>query len=267
MASYLDPRSWSGSWSPLRGAGSWLDSWVATTSSWVDPVATLGAGTVTALLPDVLMSVLSEGISRQFTGREIDLSLHGQPIRAILNELRVRRRGAFFETEIFLTDVDWVGHPVHQLRIVAHGVRLVPGVPTRLETRQCDVIGTISMQSLVAWLNSQELDWRLSVTPSGHIHAEHRQRKLSAVVDASVVDDLVRIKVLSARWNGLPLPKALLPARAIPLGPLPYEARVVSARRHDHEVEFVLDLPSFSGSLDLGQIRNAIVAGTGLIVW
>ena len=93
MTSYFDPKSWS----PFRAAEvgkSWLDQWVAVTSSWVDPVATLGAGTVTALLPDVIMTMLTDGILSRFLGQEIDITVHGRRVEGILRLLAVRRRGA-----------------------------------------------------------------------------------------------------------------------------------------------------------------------------
>src|SRR5262245_32201864 len=73
MATYFDPTSWS----PMRAVDlgkrlfdqSLLEQWLSFTTAWVDPVADLGAGTVTALMPDVLMTVLSEGILSRFGGQ------------------------------------------------------------------------------------------------------------------------------------------------------------------------------------------------------
>src|SRR6478735_9083767 len=70
---------------------SWLDQWFARTAAWADPVATFGAGTATALLPDVLVSALSEGVLRRFGGQRIDVTLRGRPLSAQLVSLQVRR--------------------------------------------------------------------------------------------------------------------------------------------------------------------------------
>lgn len=266
MTSYFDPKYWS----PFRAAEvgkSWMDQWIAVTSSWVDPVATLGAGTVTALLPDVLMSALTDGIASRFGGKQIDLTVNGTQIQGVLHGLRVRRRGSVFEAEIELTDVDWNGHSFEQLNAVANGVRLVPGVPTRLDAQQIDLEGRVSMGSLVDWLNDRGLDWKLRAEQSGLIHARNPAKRLSALVDASITDDLVRINVVRARWMGVPVPQGLLSSRTFQLPPLPNDARIVRAVRERTSVRFSLDVPTVSGSLDLAQIRNAIVAGTGLIVW
>ncbi|NMN95350.1 hypothetical protein [Antrihabitans stalactiti] len=267
MTSYFDPKAWS----PFRAAEvgkSWMDGWVAATTSWVvDPVATLGMGTVTALLPDVLMTVLSDGILSRFLGRDIDITVHGMKLRGILKLLAVRRRGALFEGEIELTDVRWSGYEFDEIRAVANGMRLVPGVPTKMDIEQIDLEGRVSVAAVVAWLNTRGLDWQLSVDETGLVKAYHTGRRIHAVVDASVNHDLVRIEIRSARWLGLPLPTGLVPAQHIPLQPLPNDARIVRAVRDGTIVRFKLDIPMVKGSLDLAQIRAAIVAGTGLIVW
>ncbi|KAA0024977.1 hypothetical protein [Antrihabitans cavernicola] len=266
MTSYFDPKSWS----PMRAAElgkGWVDQWVSVTAAWVDPVANLGAGTVTALMPDVLMSALTDGILRRFGGQSLDVMVQGAPVQAVLGSLRVRRRGSFFQAKVELADVVWDGHTFSELTLIANGVRLVPGVPTRLRAEQIDLTGQTSIYTIVDWLNGRDLDWLLEVEESGLIGARHRRRNLTAVVDASVVDDLVKIKVINARWQGLPIPRSILPGRAIPLERLPKDARIVRADRDGHTVSFTLDVPTIKGSLDLAQIRDAIVAGTGLIVF
>ena len=243
-----------------------MDQWVATTAAWVDPVATLGAGTVTALFPDVLLTALSDGIARQFGGREIDLTLRGHAVQGILAELKVRRRGSLFELIAELGDIDISGHPLDNVKVKANGVRVVPGVPTRVRAEQIDVEGAISIEALVDWLNTRDLKWILSVDRTGLIHAKHRVRTLEALVDASVADDMVRLEIHHAHWRGVSVPKLLLPSRGIELAPLPGHTRIVRADRDGHTVRFLLDVPTMNGEIDLAQIRNAIVAGTGLMI-
>ncbi|MFH5231188.1 hypothetical protein [Antrihabitans spumae] len=266
MTSYFDPKSWS----PFRAAGvgkSWLDQWAAVTTSWVDPVATLGAGTVTALLPDVVMTVLTDGILSRFLGREIDIKVHGLQMRGVLKRLVARRRGALFEGEIELVNVDWDGHLIEEVRGIATGVRVVPGVPTRLDAEQVELEGLVSVAAVVAWLNTRGLDWELEALDSGLIKATNPVKKLVAVVDASVREDLVRLDIRSVRWFGFPVPSNVVPPRHIPLAHLPNEASIVRAVREDNHVRFLIHVPSVTGKLDLAQIRNAIVAGSALIVW
>ncbi len=267
MTSYFDPRSWS----PLRAAGigkSWFDQWVALTTSWVDPVATLGAGTVTALMPDVVMTALTDGISRQFGGRTIDVTLHGRPVRALLTSLEVRRQGATFRAEVELSNLDWGGRLVREVTMVANVVRLVPGVPTRVHAEQIDVQGMMTMHALVNWLNELDLEWELEVLDSGLIGARHREKNLRIVADASVSDDVVRVQIRNARWRGMPMPQGLLGVRMIPIaGMIPGDIRIVRATREATMAHFILDVPDVSGAVDLAQMRDAILAGTRLIVW
>ncbi|MCX5044993.1 hypothetical protein OG921_17635 [Aldersonia sp. NBC_00410] len=246
---------------------SWLDQWFAKTAEWADPVATLGAGAATALLPDVLVSVLSEGVARRFGGHRIDLMLRGQPVSAQLDSLRVKRTGASFRADTDLTAVDWNGYAFTSLTMTAHGIRLIPSLATRFETEQVDLDGEIPLAELIAGLNGHGLQWRLSVDDSGLIRAEHTRRRLVALVDASVRNDLLRIGVKRATWMGLTIPSALLTARTMPLPALPNDGRVVRAIRIGDTVRFTLDLASLSGTVDLAQVRNAIAAGTGLAIW
>lgn len=271
MATYFDPKSWS----PLRAVDlgkrlfdqSWLEQWIATTTSWVDPVVDLGSGTVTALMPDVLMTVLSEGILSRFGGQEVHATLLGHEVNATLQVLKVRRRGAHFQTKTVLSRLSWDEHPIEAVTVIAHGVRLIPGVPTKLRAAQLDLEGTVTTTSLVGWLNTQPLDWRLSVHESGLIRAEHRRRKLTALVDAAVENNLLTIEIHRANWLGLRIPRRMITAPAILLENLPRHARIAQAARDGDLVRFRVDLPETTGSFDLAQIRDAIVAGTTLIVF
>lgn len=228
------------------------------TTSWVDPVATLGAGTMTALVPDTVMTALSLGIARRFVGREIAVTLQGVPVTARLGSLRVRRQGAHFQSLVRLTGIDWDGHQLEEVTAVANGVRLVPGVPTRVTTARIDLEGRVAVSALLAGINSRGLDWTLQAEDSGLIRAEHRHRRLIAVVDASVADDVLLIEVIRARWRGVPVPRRYLPAPAIPLPPLPNEARNVRATRDGHVVRFTLEIPTLSSSFDLAQLLRMV---------
>ncbi|MBF6144006.1 MULTISPECIES: hypothetical protein [Nocardia] len=271
MATYFDPKSWS----PLRAVDlgrrlfdpELLDQWTAFTTAWLDPVADLGAGTVTALMPDVLMTLLSEGILSRFGGREVTATLLGHDLTAILQTLKVRRRGAHFQTKTVLTELRWNGHPIEEMTVIAHGVRLIPGVPTKVRTAGLDVTGTVTTAALVEWLNEKRLDWRFEVHPSGLISARHRTRKFQALVDAAISDNLVTIAVHQAAWSGVRVPRRWVTVAPVTLSDLPNDVRIVRADRQGDRVHFRLELPQITGSFDLGQMRAAIVAGTTLIVF
>ncbi|WP_067885081.1 hypothetical protein [Nocardia vaccinii] len=271
MATYFDPRSWS----PLRAVGlgrrlldpGWLDQWSFFTTAWLDPVADLGSGAVTALLPDVLMTLLSEGILSRFGGQVISAALLGSDMTATLETLEARRRGAHFETRAALSDLRWNGHPIERMTVVAHGVRLIPGVPTKVRSTQLDITGTITTTALIGWLNTWQLDWKLGVAADGLITARHRRLRIQALVDASVTNDLLTVRVRRASWMGVRFPRRAFTVTPIPLTDLPKQLAVRSAERDGELVRFHVDVPEITGSFDLAQMRSAIVAGTTLIIF
>jgi hypothetical protein len=271
MATYFDPTSWS----PLRAVDlgkrlfdqSLLEQWISFTTAWVDPVADLSAGAVTALMPDVLMTVLSEGILSRFGGQEVSATLLGHDLDATLQVLKVRRRGAHFQTKTVLSRMRWDDHPIESVTVIAHGVRLIPGVPTKVRTQQLDLDGTVTTETLVGWLNTQALDWELRVEDNGLIKAKHRHRLITALVDAQVRDELLTVEIHRANWLGIRMPRKLLTAPAIGLTGLPNDARIVHATREGDLVRFRIELPEITGSFDLAQIRSAIVTRTTLIIF
>ncbi|NUP25454.1 MAG: hypothetical protein HOQ44_01965 [Nocardia sp.] len=274
MAAYSDPRSAS-PFSALRAVDlgrrlfeqTRLEQWISYTTAWVEPMADLGAGTVTALLPDTLLTVLSEGILSRFGGREISATLLGHRLTGTLDVLKVRRRGAHFQTKAVLRELRWDERPIDEVTVIAHEVRLVPGVPTRVRTNQVDIEGTVGLETVVAWLASRQREWELTVTGSGLIRAVHRRKRITAELDTSVTDDVLHLAVRRATWAGLPVPRRWRTMNPIPMGELPRGARVRWAVRDGALVRFRIELAPISGSFDLAQIRSAIVAGTTLIVF
>ncbi|WP_067720546.1 hypothetical protein [Nocardia yamanashiensis] len=275
MATYFDPKSWS----PLRAVDlgmdlgkrlfdqTWVDQWTSFTTAWLDPVADFGAGTVTALMPDVLMTLLSEGILSQFGGQEVSATFLGHDLRATLHTLKVRRRGAHFQSKTVLTELFWNTHPIQELTVIAHGVRLIPGVPTKLRSQQLELSGVISVAALLDWINTWQPDWELEPAANGMVLAKHRQRRIRALAEAEIVDNVLVVKVHSAHWRKVRAPKRMTMLKPIPLTQLPNQARISRAERKGDVIEFAADLPGLTGSFDLAQIRSAIVAGTTLIVF
>lgn len=275
MATYFDPKAWS----PLRAVDlgldlgrrlfdqSWVEQWTSFTTAWIEPAADFGAGTVTALMPDVLMTLLSEGILSRFGGQEVSATLLGHELRATLQTLKVRRRGANFQTKTVFTDMLWNRHPIEELTVIAHGVRLVPGVPTKVRAAQLDLTGVISVGALLDWLNTWQPEWELAPAADGLILARHRRRRIQALVDAAISDNVLTITVHRAHWRKVRAPKRFTELDPIPLSGLPADARISRAERTGDHFYFAADLPAINGSFDLAQIRSAIVAGTTLIVF
>jgi hypothetical protein len=184
-----------------------------------------------------------------------------------LRPLEVRRRGAHFQTTTVLTELFWNDHPIEEMTVIAHGVRLIPSVPARVRTTSLDITGTVTTAVLVEWLNTWQLDWKLDADASGLIIAKHRRWQVRAVVEAAVVDNVLGIAVHRADWLGIRIPRWLITVHPIALTGLPKAIRIMRAEHDGVQVRFRIDLPEVTGSFDLAQIRSAIVAGTTLIVF
>lgn len=274
MAAHPDPSS-AFPLTPLWAAGlgkrlfeqSRLEQWISYTTGWVEPMADLGAGTVTALLPDTVLTVLSEGILSRFGGREISATLLGHQLTGTLDVLKMRRRGAHFQTKAVLRELDWDGLVVDEVTVIAHEVRLVPGVPTRIRSARVDIDGTVTLQALLDRFAGHAREWDLSVAERGLVRAVHRRRRISAELDASITDDVLELDVRRANWLGMPVPRRWRTTESIQVPELPSGARVRRAVRDGELVRFRIEAAPVSGSFDLAQIRSAIVAGTTLIVF
>ncbi|MBF6350128.1 hypothetical protein IU448_14050 [Nocardia flavorosea] len=274
MAAHPDPPSAS-PFSPLWAVDlgrrlfepSRLEQWISYTTGWVEPMADLGAGTVTALLPDTVLTVLSEGILSRFGGREISATVLDHHLTGTLDVLKVRRRGAHFQTKAVLRDLLWDGLVLDEVTVIAHEVRLVPGVPTRMRSARVDIDGTVTSAALLDRFAGHARDWELSVTGQGIVRAVHRRRRISAELDASITDDVLELDVHRATWFGMPVPPRWRTTEPIRIPELPSGARVRRAVRDGELVRFRIEVAPVSGSFDLAQIRSAIVAGTTLIVF
>lgn len=274
MAAHPDPRSTS-PFSPLWAVDlgrrlfeqTRLEQWISYTTAWVEPVADLGAGTVTALLPDTVLTVLSEGILSRFGGREIDATLLDHHLTGTLDVLKVRRRGAHFQTKAVLNDLIWDGLALTEVTVIAHEVRLVPGVPTRIRAARIDIEGTVTVPTLIDRFADRAPEWELSVTETGLVRAINRRRRISAELDAAITDDILELDVRRATWFGMPVPRRWRTTKPIRIPELPKGAQVRHAVRDGELAHFRIRMAPVSGSFDLAQIRSAIVAGTTLIVF
>jgi hypothetical protein len=161
----------------------------------------------------------------------------------------------------------WDRHAIEQMTVLAHGVRLTPGVPTKLRTRAIEVTGTVTTAALVGWLNETGLDWELEIGADGLIVARDPSRRIRVMLDATVNDNVLALAVHRAYWRGIRVPRRYIKVAPIPLGELPRDARIVRADRDGDRVHWRLEIPQLTGSFDLAEIRTAIVTGTTLVLF
>ena len=120
---------------------------------------------------------------------------------------------------------------------------------------------------MAEWVDAQNLDWRVRLDDRGHIVATHRTRKMRAVVDGQVYDNLLTLDIRRASWYGIRLPKRVIPAPALLLDDLPNRASISYAHRRGDVVNSGSNCRRPPAEFDLTQIRDAIIAGTTLIVF
>ena len=259
---------------------------LATTASIMEPLATLSAGTATALMPESVLYAINEGLVPRLLGRRVDLRYKDRVIQGTLRGLQVRRARARLAVRATLDDLSWNGLEVSHLRILAEGVQVIPGVPARIWAERIELRGDLVVESVVSWLNGKGFDWELYAHDPAPRNAEftsrrrpfsgdagpdnfvayHRQKRIRAVIDASVTDDTVHVQVVRGRWYGLRIPRTKLTSWAFPLTPIGNDVRILHARRSGETVHIVLDLPAVKGQIDLGQMRDAIIAGTRYVI-
>src|SRR5690606_1080180 len=106
------------------------------------------------------------------------------------------------------------------------------------------------------------------VRADGTLFATHRTRRLTALVDGEITDDRLTMRVRRAWWRGVRLPRRLTAEPpGVLLSELPRGLRIARAARDGDLVRFRLELAESTASFDLAQIRDAVVAGTTLIIF
>ncbi|WP_237658134.1 hypothetical protein [Rhodococcus ruber] len=216
--------------------------------AWMQPLAELGAGTVTALVPDTLVDLLGRGLALRYAGRPVETTVQGAPLRAVVDGVRIRRDRAHLRASVRLSRLDWDDRRIDSLTVTAHGLRIVPGLSTRISAARLDVQGVAPITVVLDWFNSLDTPWRLS--RGDDIRADHRRLNVSAVVDGAVVDDVAYVELLRLRCYGLLVP--VVAARRVPLPPLPAGIRKVYAARLGDDVRFGFEIADVDGVLPFG---------------
>jgi hypothetical protein len=163
----------------------WLQLWGQATRWWVAPVGG-GRGLVPA--KEQLLVELIDGLRGRFEGRQIELVLGGQRLRAVLESIGLRRPGEHYDARVELRDVDRDGWRLETLSIAADSVKIESFPGPEFTASGITVIGSMAIGRLVAWLDERSVQWQLGVDGEGCVEVRRRGRGLRMTVEP-VVDD------------------------------------------------------------------------------
>jgi len=260
----FDPFGWLGRSGrrEIWDSESWLDAWARATTWWVDPSRWTSLGGPPPS-PERVLFELIEGVARRFAGRRLQITRHGHAVSLVLDGLRVERR-AGVSVHVEAHDVEWGGIGLDEISAVAKDVTFSPGLSAQLSATGVDVTANTSFVDLVPWLQRFVEDtWSLEAVDTGKVVARARDRPLALVVDPSLADGRIHFELREVSWRGLrvPVPGWLRLTRSRPVPELPGGIELVDAWRRQDVVTLRLRLPAFSQTLDLGQLRRAVVGG------
>ena len=238
--------------------------WVDATTWWVEPVSRTSAALRERMAPERLLAELVDGVLGRFGGQRVELVLRGQPVRGLLESLRVVGRDRALAVLADLSEVDWVGPTLTHLQARASGVRVTPGMPATLDVDGVDLQGRCPIDEAVRWAEGRTGPWTIGVDPRGHLRADRNDRPVGLSAEPTFVDGAVELELRAARWRGaeVRVPRWLRLTRTQALPALPPGMRVLDAHRAGDDVWFRLDVAGVRSTLDLTRLRDAIVRGT-----
>lgn len=253
---------------PPTSPSEFVDRWVDATTWWVDPMSKTSAALRDRMAPERLLAELIDGLLGRFGGQRLELQLRGQPVRGLLESLRVVSRDRALAVIADLADVDWAGPPLSRLQARARGVRVSPGVPGSVHVAGVDVHGSCDIADVVSWAEGRTGDWVVGLDPAGRLQAEHEERSVRLTAEPSYADGRLDLELRAAQWKGfeLRIPRWLRLTRTQPLPALPDGMELVDAHRSGPDVWFRLALGEVSSPLDLNRLREAIVRGAAVPV-
>lgn len=263
MVSLPFDRFWRPTAAKSSGDRSWIDTWMDVTTWWVEPAT--AAANALGIDPEALLVQLVDGVVARFGGRSIELDIDGRPVRASLDALRLRRRGASNELHVDLSDIDADGLPIHYLTAIARSVTLDAGLQPTVAAAGIEVEGRSPLAPLVAWVDERITAWDLSVDADNALVARKGPSKLTFGVEASVTDGVVLLEIRSLRWNRrqVPVPRWLRLERRVPL-PMQDGWTMSEAASSGDQVRFRLLGERVEHRINPPSLRDAIRGGTRL---
>jgi hypothetical protein len=154
-------------------------------------------------------------------------------------------RGELDVVKIEVPAVLAAGLVLDRLVVRAEHVRIVPGLPPRLQAKPVGLRAYVSQANVDRWTKTSRLPIRLTLTPDGVVLAAGLRgiRMGEVLADIEVAGPFVRLVPKRASIGGLPAPLVRFFRGYLPLPPLPRGARLVDVQPGEGElaVTFQID--------------------------
>jgi hypothetical protein len=263
MRSFFDPRHamFGGFYGGSNVEERWLQSWKEATRWWAD----LGRSSQDASPPSgpLLLAEIVEGLASRFEGRQIECTVGGRRLRARVDWIRLRQRGAQYEARLDLLDVEYAGWRIAGLSAIVRDIAVDAVPAARLIARDIEIRGRTGTAEVMGWVNTLRTPWVFSLESPETVRASARRSSFTAVVEPEVVEHRLNLEVRALRLGrvSVRVPAWFRVTRCSPLPALPREVFIREARPRAGLVEFRLTLPELSERLDLRRLRSTILAG------
>ena len=151
------------------------------------------------------------------------------------------------EIDVVKVDVPAVlaaGLVLDRVVVRAQHVRVVPGLPPRLQAGPVGLRAYVSQDNVDRWTRSARLPMRLALTDDGVLLTTGLRgiRMSETLADLEVAGRFVRLAPKRITIGGLPAPMARFFRGYLPLPPLPKGARLKDLRPGDGELEITFQL-------------------------
>jgi hypothetical protein len=266
----LDPLStFSKLFTPTSSPSEFVDRWVDATTWWVEPVTRTSSALRERMAPERMLAEMIDGVLGRFGGQRLEIVLRGQPVRGLLESLRVVGRDRALSVIADLSDVEWSGPRLAHLQARAHGVRMTPGLTAEVSTDGLDLEGRCDLDRIVEWAEGRTGPWTIAMDPDGrHLLADREDRPVGLTAEPTYENGRLELVLRAARWRGreIRIPRWLHLTRTQALPELPEGMEVHDAHLSDGTVSFRLGLAGATSQLDVGRLRDAVVRGGVVLI-
>jgi hypothetical protein len=231
--------------------------WVDATSSWTNALPLWSATDAGPVL-----AALAGDVTSAFRGRRVAIELGGRLIDAELESLSLERREDRYSARVELRSLEWDAIEIQALSVLIDRIALTPPPKLLLVASGVELHARCALEPLVAWLDRSFPDWNLSVTDRHLIQAVQPSGGPQLLLDAAVRNTVLELELRGVRWSRVSVrcPRWLRLSRRITLPALADGVTITDARPHAGGVDLRASLPTLTKALDLGRLRDAILA-------